>query len=326
MGLWDVLAELERKVFGFFGRLSGGGGGGPHHLEVRAGVLDEVEARVQPVGDGQRRFPYNQLVVHVRAGDEDRRDIFESAFVEGDRLKADILARLRRAGARLPPHLDVQVVYAADDDEATAARGFRVEFRRARRGPQPRARFTVLKGRAQTSELEMTRPNLNVGRLLDVKDERDLIVRRNDLVFDDLDDEVNKSVSRAHAHVFFDEREGAFRIADDHSAQGTHIFRDGRTFQVPRNSPRGSRLRTADEIYLGRAVVRFDLLEEPAPETTAELPAAPDAELPPVTADLAALPPPEPEPQLQQTVRTPPPPRDEDEDAQTTARETPQPD
>lgn len=262
MGLWSLLAEVERKIFGFFRKLSGGGGEA-HHLEVRQGVLDEVESRVQPVGAGQRRFPYDLVVVHVRAADDDRRDIFESAFVEGDRLKADVLDRLRQAGAQLPPRLDVRVVYAGADDEATAGRGFRVEFRRARRGPMPAARFTVLRGSARDAEVRMSRPSLNVGRMEDVRDRRDLIVRRNDLVFNDSDDEVDKSVSRAHAHVVYDEREGSFRLCDDNSAQGTHVFRDGRTFEVPRNSPRGVRLRPGDEIYFGRAVVRFDLPDEP---------------------------------------------------------------
>lgn len=307
MGLWDWLAELERRVFGLFGGLSRGGGGGPHHLEVRAGVLEEVEGRVQAVGGGQRRFPYDQVVVHVLAADDDRRDLFESAFVEGDRLKADVLARLRRAGAALPPRLDVRLVFEGEADEATAARGFRVEFRRQRRARMPRARFTVVKGAARTQELTMARANLNVGRMEDVRDRRELIVRRNDLVFEDAEDEVNKSVSRAHAHVFYDEREGAFRLCDDNSAHGTHVFRDGRTFEVPRNSPRGVRLRAADEIYFGRAVVRFDLLpEEPEPETAAASDPHATAELPPAD----TLQPVEP---LAETVRLPPPAQDADE-------------
>ena len=41
-------------------------------LEIGQAVLDDVERRVQPVGRGQRVFPYTQVVVRVLAADEAR--------------------------------------------------------------------------------------------------------------------------------------------------------------------------------------------------------------------------------------------------------------
>jgi len=82
------------------------------------------------------------------------------------------------------------------------------------------------------------------------------IVRRNDVVFEDGADEANSSVSRKHAHIL---RDGSdFRLVDDGSEYGTRVFRDGRSLEVPPGDRRGEKLRTGDEIYLGRACLRFE--------------------------------------------------------------------
>src|SRR5918911_349541 len=160
MGLLGFAAELERKVFGFFRRLFGGGSE-PHHLEVRDGILDDAERRIQPIGEGRRAFPYDRLLVHVRATDEDRRYVMESAFVEHNKLRNDIVEHLRRAGAQVPAHLGVEVRFADDADSSIDARGFRVEYTRRRAASRPSARFTVTKGVADEPVVLMTRSNLN---------------------------------------------------------------------------------------------------------------------------------------------------------------------
>jgi hypothetical protein len=49
-----------------------------------------------------------------------------------------------------------------------------------------------------------------------------------------------------------------YRICDDGSEFGTRVFRDGRQIEVPAGNRRGERLRPGDEIYLGRACLRFE--------------------------------------------------------------------
>ncbi|HVN07018.1 MAG TPA: FHA domain-containing protein, partial [Bryobacteraceae bacterium] len=71
-------------------------------------------------------------------------------------------------------------------------------------------------------------------------------------------DEANATVSRAHAHIRFNAPSGEYRICDDESEYGTRIFRDGRSIEVPAGNRRGERLRAGDEIYLGRACLRFE--------------------------------------------------------------------
>jgi hypothetical protein len=69
-------------------------------------------------------------------------------------------------------------------------------------------------------------------------------------------DEANATVSRKHTHIRLDD--GEYRICDDASEFGTRIFRDGRSIDVPSGNRRGERLRPGDEIYLGRACLRFE--------------------------------------------------------------------
>jgi len=82
------------------------------------------------------------------------------------------------------------------------------------------------------------------------------VIRRNDIVFEEGADEANATVSRGHAHIRHEA--GEYRICDDESEYGTRIFRDGRSIEVPRGNRRGEKLRPDDEIYLGRACLRFE--------------------------------------------------------------------
>ena len=83
--------------------------------------------------------------------------------------------------------------------------------------------------------------------------------RRNDVVFLDNGDETNSTVGRAHATVYFNREKNEFRLVDDVSRYGTRIFREGRSIEVPGGNRRGIRLRSGDEIYLGRACLRFEI-------------------------------------------------------------------
>ena len=63
-------------------------------------------------------------------------------------------------------------------------------------------------------------------------------------------------MSRKHAHIRVDGSD--YRLCDDGSEFGTRVFRDGRSIEVPAGDRRGEKLRLGDEIYLGRACLRFE--------------------------------------------------------------------
>lgn len=197
-------------------------------------VLEEVAAKVQTLARGRRVFPYNQITVRLPAGAPE-----VAARIEDD-------VRQVLAGCEMPSDLCVNVEPGA----------FAVTFGKREPEPTAQARVVVVRGKAELAEYLLEKSRTNIGRLRELTDARDRVVRRNDIVFEEGADEANATVSRGHAHIRREGRE--YRICDDSSQFGTRIFREGRPVDVTATNRRGERLQTGDEIYLGRACLRFE--------------------------------------------------------------------
>jgi len=287
MGILKIAARVEQAVSRLLRQVFGGDE--RHFIEVRRAILDEVESRVQPMGDGVREFPFNHLVVSLLERNDDRRYFYESAFIDGGRLKVEIIKRLGQSGVRLPPRLDLDFNFVTEAATGWRSPDFHVEYKRsAARRARPLARLTVLKGDAERGAYVIDKRDFNIGRTVEALDKGGHIERRNDLVFIDNDTPVNRSVSRMHAHLWYDEQAGAYRLCDDNSARGTSIFREGKQTDVPRNNPRGLQLRSGDEIFFGEAHVRWELM--PAGEVDAT-PDQPPPQSPPSPAGHSPAPP-----------------------------------
>jgi len=220
-------------------------------LLVHRSILEQIETRIQTLARGKRIFPYRRLAVTLVSQDPDRRALYESAF--GERLPTAIREALEGAKCEVPSG------FAVDLRIAESGQGpFEIEYCKdaAAAAPSAPGRLAVVRGKAQESVYELNRSRINIGRMAELTDAEQRVVRRNDVVFDEGADEVNTTVSRHHAHVRFDGNE--YRICDDGSEYGTRVFRDGRTIEVPSGDRRGEKLRDGDEIYLGRACVRFE--------------------------------------------------------------------
>ncbi|RPJ72146.1 MAG: FHA domain-containing protein [Acidobacteria bacterium] len=268
MGILDKVTRLEKRLQ----QLAARGDVTPQPVEVRRGLLDEVEEMVQPAGRSRRVFPYNRLTFHVLAADAAQRAAL-LAVLGGD---ADMLAlvqeRLRDADCVIPRDLGVRlrlVKKAGADWQAgkawhvsgerveavsPAPAGTRGEAQSPEHGP---LQLAVLKGTATKKVFAVGGERVYVGRQAEVLDKDRRVVRRNHVVFADTDDPVNQTVSRAHAHIRISPS-GEYRLFDDRSSYGTRIFRDGETIVLPPGSPRGTRLKVGDEIYFGQARVRVD--------------------------------------------------------------------
>jgi hypothetical protein len=226
-------------------------------LIVHRAILEEVEGKVQTIGRGRRLFPYNHLRVRLVSPDASRRSLFEAAFGGADRrLERDLRECLAAAGCNVPAGFAVDIETAEEGE----AKGFEVFYESAtvpQRQPGA-ARLVVVRGKANGESFDLSTSRTNIGRRPELTDSLDRVIRRNHVVFEEGADEANSSVSRGHAHVRFDRETSEYRICDDSSEYGTRIFRDGRSIEVPPGSTRGERLRDADEIYLGRACLRFE--------------------------------------------------------------------
>ena len=228
-------------------------------LLVHRAILENIEGKVQTVSRGARVFPYSRVTVTLVSADPDRRALYQTAFGEGGRLEADIREAFESVRCEIPRGFHVEVKTAETGD-----RNFEIEYGldaplpRAAAAPEESrgaARLTVVKGKATQPEYPLEKPRINIGRIAEITDADQRVVRRNDVVFEE-GDEANATVSRRHAHIRLEA--GEYRICDDESEFGTRVFRDGRAIEVPAGNRRGERLRPGDEIYLGRACLRFD--------------------------------------------------------------------
>ena len=224
-------------------------------LLVHRAILEAIEAKVQTVARGQRVFPYSRVAVTLVSPDADRRALYQTAFGEGGRLEADIREAFESVHCEIPRGFHVEVKTAETGDKK-----FEIEYalepaKIVAEEPVGVGRVVVVKGKTTQAEYTLEKARTNIGRIAELTDAEQRVVRRNDVVFEE-GDEANATVSRRHAHIRLEA--GEYRICDDESEFGTRVFRDGRAIEVPAGNRRGEKLRPGDEIYLGRACLRFD--------------------------------------------------------------------
>ena len=232
----------------------------PELAEVRLAVLDQVRQKSYRSG-GRKVFPYDLVRVSMRGLEESRCAVFGGAFFR-KYLEEEVRRALAAAGCRFPESLSVDVEVTPglpkrDEPWLTVEAALLQPAASTATG----ARLLVREGTANFTEIRLDKPRINIGRSVDVFRDEGLL-RRNDLAFTE-DTEVNRSVSREHAHILFEKTTGECRLFNDRwYPLGSHdcgiwIVRDGLSQQVHRSS-RGIKLQSGDEIHFGRAVVVFE--------------------------------------------------------------------
>jgi len=232
-------------------------------LEIVHAVVDAAAREVQSSGRGRRVFPFTALTLTVAAASRDARARLEAVFDADPPLERRIIQRLRADGCTVD-HLDVTVQFVTRAQKNWPQPDFHVEFLRSTEPPPPapveppaqgRIELTVLHGAAQKRTFSLGGPRIDLGRSVEVRDSHHRLIRTNHVAFTEQPDDVNRSVSRRHAHISYDPGSEQFRLHDDGSEHGTGIVRAGRTVPVPRGA-RGVRLLSGDEIVLGDARLR----------------------------------------------------------------------
>lgn len=238
------------------------GGDAREPIELAHAIVEAVEHEIQSGGRGTRVFPFNTIDVSVLAPSDQARARLE-AVVDGDvPLGHRIGERLRAAGCR-ETELIVHIDYVKHAKENWTDPQFSIAFSRlAREAPaaetpedeRVRLELTVIRGAAERWTYVFAAHRIDLGRGNEVRDSRNGLIRTNQVAFSEADD-LNRSVSRQHAHIVYERQAAQFRLYDDGSVHGTRIVRKGRTLAVPWGG-RGGRLQSGDEIELGEARVR----------------------------------------------------------------------
>src|SRR5690554_3137918 len=192
-------------------------------LELRRDILDAVEDAVEP----HRSNPaLKGITIHLHSPDEPTKLLFESAIEGHERPFGDAVRRqLANAGLRDADRLRIRTRF----HEAAWPYGadpYAVELHR--RAEAATATLAVVHGKAEQEwYLLKSDGPMPIGRTSQVADRRGRIVRYNRVVFDHYEglpddlQRINRTVSRAHATITFDERSGEFVVRDDNSTAGT---------------------------------------------------------------------------------------------------------
>ena len=268
MKILDKAVELEKALIRRFGRRSDIK---RHPIEVYRAVLDEIEEASEAGARGTRIFPYNQITITIATTGDHQRATAEAVFAERPPVEDRIRTRLQQRGCTLDDRLAVNVKFVDGTTGEWSGREYRVDLRRKAVSRQPEKavatalatqqelHLSVVAGAAVKPRYSFTAERINLGRLADVLDRQQRVVRQNQVVFEDHDDEICQSVSRAHAHLVFDPAKGDARIHDDGSTHGTRVVRGSRTIEVPRSAARGIKLHDGDELVLGQARLKVEL-------------------------------------------------------------------
>jgi hypothetical protein len=267
MKILDKAAKLEKALLDRLGRRTDIA---RHPIELYRAILDDIEDATEPGTRGGRIFPYNAVTVVMPTTDAHQRATAEAVFAETPSVEERVRARLRQSGCVDVETLAVMLKFVDGTADEWIGREYHIEFRRhatprsSNRGVKARAEerelhLTIVAGTAVKSRYSFNAARVNLGRLEDVLDAQQRVVRHNQVAFGDGDDAIGQSVSRTHAHIRFDPKTGEAHLHDDGSTHGTRVVRSGRTINVPRGGGRGLKLRDGDELLLGQARLRVEV-------------------------------------------------------------------
>jgi hypothetical protein len=266
MAISDLIERLGRTIFEapFSGaQLSQDT---PELAEIRLALLDEIKSRSHRVG-GRRVFANNLVRVHLLGVPEKQSAVFLGDFFP-KYFEQELKAGLTRANYRFRDDLRVEIITSPRlPDPSETWIQVETEATAPAAEPAPRAdrpaKLVVVRGTASKPELALKKQRTNIGRTVEIS-RLDGPSRRNDLAFIE-DTEINRTVSREHAHILYHKASGEYRLHNDRWYKGggkpqgncgLWIIRDGLSQEVHRN-PRGFKLESGDEIQLGQALLRF---------------------------------------------------------------------
>ena len=265
MAISDVIEKLGKVIF----EAPFGGTqivkDAPELAEIRLAVLDAARAKSHRAG-GKSVFPYSVIRVRLLGVPLDKAALFQSDFLRSY-FAQELKSSLHRASHRFPDDLRVEMLTSPElplpGDEWIVVEAEVAQHSAEEPSIKPRkpAKLTVLSGTANRPEISLTKNRMNIGRTVEVF-RGSGPSRRNDLAFVE-DSDVNRTVSREHAHIVHSPKAGEYRLVNDRSYKGENncglwIVRDGLSQPVHRGE-RGTLLQNGDEIHLGSAMIRFQM-------------------------------------------------------------------
>jgi hypothetical protein len=255
-----VIGKVERTLERWFRKYPGGSTREREPLEIRRAIVRELVDQVQPKGRGEFVFPYSALRIRVFANDEQRAHQLRTVL-DLDSFGRELDEELTASRCTLTP-IELEINLELGVESELAGNEYMIEYPSPRpdlpriQMPRPRARLVVQSGSAIAPTLEIVSDRVLIGRMREVVESNTGRTRHNDLAFEDSE----TTVSRKHARISYDPGAGQFRLFDEpESREGTFIVRAGGQ-DIECDSRRGVRLRSGDEIRLGRVRILFEIV------------------------------------------------------------------
>jgi len=230
---------------------------------VRKEIVDQLMSKVV-AGVNGRSFPFGRVVISLQPRTASQHAAFEEAFIREDALNKHLQQALKDMQVQYPKEFQARVdLREASNPEGTGPwPAFEVDYIRLnvlRLEDVPEVKLVVTQGAAERQSYSLKKDRVLIGRPAEVVDREGRIVRKNDIVFLETEDEIGASVGSAHARIWYDTEKRGFWIMDEGSRYGTRIMRGGVVVEVPGGDPAGVQLQSGDDLYFGQAGLRFEL-------------------------------------------------------------------
>jgi FHA domain len=251
-------------------------------LELKRAVISEIDDAIVAIGDNKRVFPYRTIEIRLLIGDEAMRGLFRAAFVDNNLLEETIHAHLK------PPRCEeaeprVKIIFTDEKDKPQLKKPYDITFISDLGPKDAEAYLEVLDGLANRKQIHLKHLETFIGRCEYPAARGEKMVRKNDLFFLDSRDyqgrmskdlkaneKVNQSVSRTHAHIYYNEQQDSYYIYDDGSSKGTTLLRGGRGVAVNVDRRVGKLLENGDIICFGKAKVKFKVIGKNSTDAKSE--------------------------------------------------------
>lgn len=225
--------------------------------EIRHDILEEIRGSIQELSAGRYIFPFNRILIEIRPRSAAEGAAIQAVWIDGGELQTEIRAVLARADCQYDRNLVVETRLRETSAEGGKNTWLSFESIGGRAVPQrpveprPPVSLSVLSGAAEPASLILSAAVTNLGRLREVFDGEGQFVRGNDLAFSEVENGINETVGRTHAHIVRQE-DGRYALVNSrrHEKTPVAIIRNGRSIPIILVA---EPLEPGDVILLGRA-------------------------------------------------------------------------
>lgn len=230
-------------------------------LVLQNDIWKAVVSDLKAIGGGEYILPSNQLAVSILASSNENRNLLNAAFGSG-RLGSFLTQKLSEESCRQTIKVYLNYLDKPAEDWKIG-QSFAVNYGGNSTYQIPTVIVKIIDGVATKKRYKFTKETINIGRSAEALDKYGTVIRKNDVVFEDITTEPNNYVSKLHAQITYNAAENAFYLSDSgfeygSTTNGTRIFRQG-NLVAKLNADQKIPLENGDEIHLGKAKLKFEI-------------------------------------------------------------------